>query len=181
MNTFARNTLIALSMLTQSYAATASQLIQWNSTTLYSQSLATDTFSDSVRFNVDSSGYVGVGVSFRDWTFTGSTTLGQFSASLIDESTNYTVATNFGSFFPNIGGTYFINPTILPTGRYTANVSLQVAGNGLLEVDVQSNTAPYASLSPISTVPEPTSYALMLAGLGAIGIFRSSRTRRVVA
>ncbi len=167
-----RETLSTLVMVFAAQTGNASPLLHWNDQTLYSQSYATDLFSDVVSFNVVRRGFVGVGVSFRDWDFLGHSTVSQFDANLIDDGNGLTVASNFGSFAPNIGGTFFINPINLPIGTYTAKVSVRTAGTGLLEVDVQSTTPPYATLAPASAVPEPTAFSLVLLGLLALGANR---------
>ncbi len=52
----------------------------------------------------------------------------------------------------------------------------QVAGNGVATFSVTSlSVAPVVSVDPVTAVPEPSTYALLLAGLGLVGFMARRR------
>jgi hypothetical protein len=154
---------VAAAMLCGTSAA--ADLVRWDQSTLYAQLTVTDALLDSVQFSVDSPGSVGVAVAIRSWDYSTNSTIGSFWSALTELGTGAQIAFNIGHFFPNVGGVYFINPMQLSAGNYKATVSFNLHGTGVAEIDVVSYVAPYASLAPIQSVPEPATPALSLAGI----------------
>ncbi len=74
------------------------------------------------------------------------------------------------SLFANIGaGDYVTGGGLLPTGAYYFKIDGAASG---------PSASSYAYTASVSPVPEPGSYAMMLAGLGLMGLIATRRNSR---
>jgi hypothetical protein len=145
---------------------------------------ANTTFYDDFTFTIPAATVDAVSTGIDFSTFKNIT---NFSASLYAggiTGTNYsTTGTNpfaaaplaTGATLPSswVGRYNLLATTVLNPGTYTMQFS-GTTGNGILGI----TAAFYAGAVSISAVPEASSYAMMLAGLGLIGLIarRTSRT-----
>jgi hypothetical protein len=107
---------------------------------------------------------------------------------LMGSTSGSTITLDLGSFYANWSGTNFLqapNGTGMATGTYTATS----ATTGNFDVSWASliTTAPFAGqtgnwhiVGTVATVPEASTYGMMLAGLGLVGGM-VSRRRKLVA
>lgn len=122
-------------------------------------------------------GYTGIYSSGSNggWTFTGgSQTLeaGSYFATL-----TYTGAyeVSDGEFAPNPYGTVTLSTVAAGAPAYLVTDATPEGSNGQITGRYQYE----ASFSPVTAVPEPESYAMLLAGLGLMGAIARRRSRKV--
>jgi hypothetical protein len=125
----------------------------------------TDLFTFTVGANGKASSFVSSLLSDSTLTFS--------SFSILNESTNSLLSS--GTVYPG-GLVAFLGPVVLNTNTL---YGLQIQGNNLLAGGSYTGTLTVKSgtINNIALVPEPSTWAMMLGGLGLIG-FMSYRRRQ---
>ena len=132
--------------------------------------LSTDSETDSITFSNFTGGVRAIGGNFFGTDFAGDFSQGPLSLTATDADGSFTQLVNSSSTSGFLG--------FVSTGALTSLV-LQAA----LSTDVYPavDNLVLAQVSPLAAIPEPATYAMLLAGLGVMGMVarrRKTRTTR---
>ncbi len=129
--------------------------------------LASSAAAATTTVNSDDNGFV--------YSFSGAGTLSASFSSVFFDITNVKLDGNLGSWTEVIGATGFEQWSLGPTSIGAGNHTLEIFGSPTIPAGFTYGAYTYTPQVLTAPVPEPETYAMLLAGLGAIGFMSRRR------
>ena len=147
--------------------------------------LQIDNASNQLRFYTDGGSYTGASTNFTSsdlgqWVFVAASFTASLDRSVYIDGALSSTSTPGGH--ADSGAPFYIGQSNAFGGRYfdgsIADVAVYNTDLSAAQIDAIYTSASASGVSPVSPTPEPSTWALMIAGVGMIGLaFRQARRR----